>query len=331
MRKIRLGIVGAGLIWEKSHKDKLKELEHLYEITAFSVRSDGNYHKLRKQYPDSRIYRDFRELVRSVDIDAVVVLTPLHMNAAVAMAALQAGKHALVEKPLATSVEDVHRILNLERSTGKKVLVLEQFRYDDRLRILKEFLGQGRIGDVVSYEMVDHGKIDEDEHNAGGYGNTDWRIKPQFPLGTLFDRGVHTITRLTSLFSKVESVYAIGSRLRSGFGRYDHILMTFVHPNGIHGTFSFAGYLDGASNYFYIRGTRGTIRVEKTRLELSGEYNGVENLPDCDSSLAMWQKCGEWFSAPETPVYGSSEALDDIAALVAVDRSIERGSMVVVS
>jgi len=320
-----LGIVGAGLIWDLSHKLMLKKLKEVFEIAAFAVRTDKSHDKVKKEYPDSRVFRDYRELLEHDDIDAVVVLTPLHLNAAVAMAVLAARKHVLVEKPLATCLDDVERIIRLEKETKKKVLVLEQFRYDDRLKILKRTLDEGRIGDVVSYELVDHGRIDEGEYNAGGYGNTEWRINPQFPLGSLFDRGIHKITMLSYLFSKPVSVYALGSQIRPGFGQHDHILMTFAHPGGINGTFSFADYLDGADNYFFIRGTTGTIRFRPDGLNISGNPSGRVDLPESDSSLIMWKQCAAWFSAPETPVYGAKESLVDIGMLVAVDDSLRQG------
>lgn len=328
MRRIRLGVIGAGLIWNKSHKHKLRELEHLYEIAAFAVKSERTHGRLSGEYPDARVFRDYHDVLRLDDVDAVVVLTPLHLNAAITIAALEANKHVLVEKPLATCLEDVHRIIDLENKTGRKVLVLEQFRYDDALTILKDILNEGRIGDIVSYEMVDHRRIDQDTYNAGGYGNTTWRINPQFPLGMLFDRGIHAVTRLTNLFGKPESVYSLGTRLRDDFGDYDHVLMMLAHPAGIHGTFSFAAYLDDASNYFYVRGTSGTIRVERARLDVAGEHSGVVDLPETDSALQMWQRCAGWFSGSETPVYGAGESLDDIATLVAADESIREGRKV---
>jgi predicted dehydrogenase len=330
VRRIRLGIVGAGLIWTTSHKRVLEVLEDLFEVAAFAVRSERTRDRLREQYPDAIVVSDYHELLRFDEIDAVVVLTPLHLNAIVTMAALESNMHVLVEKPLATSLDDAQRIIDLEKESGRAVLVLEQYRYDDALTILADTLGDGRIGEVVAYEMVDHGMIDQGSHSAGGYGNTDWRINPRFPLGALFDRGIHAVSRLTRLFEKPDSVYALGTRLRDDFGDYDHVLMTLAHPAGVHGTFSFAGYLDDACNYFYIRGTSGTVRVGRDRLEVAGEDPGVVHLPQTDRSLRMWRSCAERLSGGTSPVYGALESRDDIATLIAVDESIREGRKVAV-
>lgn len=327
-RRIRLGIVGAGLIWEKSHRHKLSELDHLFEVVAFAAESERTRARLGSEYPELKVLAVYQDVLRLDEVDAVVVLTPLHLNAAVTIAALGAGKHVLVEKPMATCLDDVRTIIDLEKRARRKVLVLEQFRYDETLGILEDILGEGRIGDIVSYEMVDHGRIDRGEYNAGGYGNTSWRINPEFPLGTLFDRGIHAITRLTRLFGRPESVYSVGTKLREEFGDYDHVLLALAHPEGIHGTFSFAGYLDDSSNYFYIRGTKGTIRVGRTRLEVSGEHAGDVDLPRADAALCMWQRCAQWFADSNIPVYGATESLDDIATLVAADESIREGRKV---
>ena len=260
MDKIQLGIVGAGLIWELTHKQKLKMLKSKYEIRAFSVRSESTKYKLRKEYPDSEILSDYREMLRLNYLDAIVVLTPIQLNASVTIEALRADKYVFVEKPVATRIDVVKQIIELEKKKQKKVFVLEQIRYNENLIKLKQILDEGKIGSVVSYERVNHGRIDEGKNNLGGFGNTDWRINPGFPLGSLFDGGIHTIAQLSYLFSKPVSVYALGSKIRSGFGEYDHILMAFSHPDGIKGTFSFADYLDGHNNYFIIRGTKGTIQ-----------------------------------------------------------------------
>jgi predicted dehydrogenase len=262
------------------------------------------------------------------NIDAVVILTPIHLNSTVTIAALLAGRHVFVEKPTATSLEEIEQIIQLEAEAGKKVFVLEQLRYDDQLTTLKGVLDEGRIGRVVSYELANHGKIDDGENSAGGYGHTTWRINPEFPLGPLFDGGVHTITRLTYLFSRPASVYALGTQIRAGFGEYDHILMTFAHPRGVHGTVSFADYLDGDNNYFLIRGTKGTISVSPTQLSISGEQPDVVELPASDRSLNMWQHVSAWFSDRQAPIFEASDSVDDIATLVAVDESLRARTQV---
>jgi predicted dehydrogenase len=98
----------------------------------------------------------------------------------------------------------------------------------------------------------------------------------------LFDGGVHTIAQLSYLFSKPVAVYAAGSKIRTGFGEYDHILMTFSHPTGINGTFSFASYLDGSNNYFIIRGTKGTIQFKQDSLVINGDNTSTIDLPQSD-------------------------------------------------
>ncbi len=327
MDKIQLGIVGAGLIWDLTHKQKLNMLKSIYEIRAFSVRSESTKNKLKKEYPDLEVYNDYHEMLKLDYLDAIVVLTPIQLNALVTIEALRADKYVFVEKPVATSIDDVGQIIDLEKKKKKKVFVLEQIRYNENLKKLKRILDEGKIGNVVSYELVNHGKIDEGKNNLGGFGNTDWRINPGFPLGSLFDGGIHTIAQLSYLFLKPVSVYALGSKIRSGFGEYDHILMTFSHHEGINGTFSFADYMDGSNNYFIIRGTKGTIQFKHDSLVINGDNNSTIDLPQSDESLIMWQQCAEWFAGKETFVYGLKESLQDIEMLVAVDNSLKQGEI----
>jgi predicted dehydrogenase len=329
MKKMNLGIVGAGLIWEKSHKQVLKMLDDRFVVKAFSVKHDSTRSKLSKEFPESETFLDYHEMFKLKTVDAVVVLTPIALNARITIDALLAGKHVFTEKPLATSIEDLQRIIELEKTQNRKVFVLEQFRYRPSLAALKSIIDSGEIGNVVSYELVNHGKIDQFENSKGGYGKTDWRIRPEFPLGTLFDAGIHTATQLSYLFPKIVEAYALGSKIRSGFGRYDQITMMFSHLGGVHGTFSFSGYLDDGVNYFIIRGTEGTILFKENRLEVKGKNPTKIEFPSSNETLEMWRLYADWFESKNSIVYGSSESLEDVQVLLAVDASLRTGRKVV--
>jgi scyllo-inositol 2-dehydrogenase (NADP+) len=323
MTHVRVGVIGAGLIWDNAHKNVLKSLNDRIAIAAFSVRSQATRDKLAVEFGDVPCYEDYREIIRSKMIDAVVILTPIPLNAPIALEALQAGKHVFVEKPMAATLEDANRMVEMSQSTGRKLYVLEQARYREPIILLKRLLETGRIGTVVSYERVSHHLLDIT--HPDGYGKTGWRIEPDFPLGGLYDGGIHDISELTYLFGTPESVYARGNNLRESYGDNDQVVMIFGHPNGVIGTFSHSSLLDWHNNYFHIRGTRGTINFSFSNIKIQGEVEEEIPVVANNDMVKMWTSCLDDLTGREAVIYRAEEGCRDVRVLHAVDKSIKSG------
>lgn len=326
-----LGIIGAGLIWDKAHKGAIRRLGERVRIAAFAARSAETRAKVTAEFPEAAVYADYRELLKSGGIDAVAVLTPIPLNAPVTIEALEAGKHVFVEKPLARSADEARRVAEAERRTGRQVCVLEQVRYAEDLLEAKKLLDEGRIGRVAAYDRVAHYRLDGE---TAGYGKTVWRAEPNFPLGTLFDGGIHQISELSYLFGAPETVYARGAKLREGFGDYDNIVMTLTHPGGVVGTFGHAGCLSPARNYFYIRGDAGILHytMQAITIDVYGEPDpDIINLHAGigDATFRTWERGFDVLDGRAAALrYGTAESVADIALLEAVDRSLRTGEPV---
>ena len=98
---MRLGVIGYGL-WGKRHADALAKLEDV-ELSAISCRSEETADRVRQDYPDMPVYLDYTNLLARDDIDAVTVVVPNYLHAEVGIAALEAGKDVLLEKPMAAT------------------------------------------------------------------------------------------------------------------------------------------------------------------------------------------------------------------------------------
>ncbi len=95
-----------------------------------------------------KTYKDYRDLLQDKSIDAVVIATPEHLHHAMAMAALKAGKHIYIEKPLAHTIEEGAEIVKLADKSGKVVQVGTQNRSNALYQKAKEMLAQGMIGEI---------------------------------------------------------------------------------------------------------------------------------------------------------------------------------------
>ncbi len=202
MQPTRLGIIGPGLVWQSRHRPALDKLDDAFTIAGFCAASDRHQAEVARDYPGVAFVTDVQALVRRDDIDAVVVLTPIPLNGPVALAALQAGKDVFVEKPVAHDLHLGLALVETAQRMGKRLWVLEQDTFATRWQRVREAVHSGEIGELVMYDQVIHWPLDEGQNARRGYGHTAWRIRPDFPLGMLFDGGHHQIATLSMLFGR---------------------------------------------------------------------------------------------------------------------------------
>ena len=327
MSPIRLGLVGFGLIWDQEHEPEVNELGDVFEITALCASSDKSAAKAEEKYPDLPFTRDYQELVARPDVDAVVVQTPIPLNAPVAIAAMQAGKDVILEKPIGRTCDEGGQVLYEMNETGKRIYVLDNAFYQPRWDTIREVLASGALGTVVQFEQVSHSHVDPERNTQRGYATTPWRINPDYPLGYLLDAGVHQIAALSKLFGHPRFVQAVAVKLRPEYGDVDQTLMMFEYGNDVHGVFSHSGYLTDQRNYFYIRGTEGVLEVSRTGMVLV-DNDGRETQVPLDSSSGgheMWQAIAQAMVAGVDAPYTAELASKDVCILHAVDQALRQG------
>lgn len=154
--RLRVGVVGGGLIAQAVHLPNLALLEERFELVAIADPSPTVVEALAARYAPARAYGDWRALLERESLDALVVCSPHATHAEIVLAALDAGVHALVEKPLCVSVEDADAICERRAQTGLVVQVGYMKRYDPAYAALLDALPQDasalRFVDVVTYD-----------------------------------------------------------------------------------------------------------------------------------------------------------------------------------
>ena len=153
---------------------------------------------------DVEVYDDYRDMLKRADTDAVEIYTSVSSHHEIAMASLEAGKHVLVEKPMAMTVRAARKMVETAEKTGKLLGVAENVRYYPEIRMTKWVIDRGYIGDV---QLIITGGI-------GGYwspnkivGETAWRHKKTLAGGgATIDMGVHTFHILRYLCGEVAEI-----------------------------------------------------------------------------------------------------------------------------
>jgi len=148
MGKIGVGVIGLGF-WGELILDTLVGLRDA-KIAAVSSRSGLRTAEIAEKY-DATGYTDFRELAQDRDVQIVVVATEEDRHVEPTSAALEAGKHVFLEKPIASNLEDADTIIQKAKSSDSLVMVGHIFRFDARHAHAKELIKQGKIGNIASF------------------------------------------------------------------------------------------------------------------------------------------------------------------------------------
>ena len=126
--------------------------------------SEDRRNFVAKLYPSVATTADFSSVLADPEIDAVVLATPASTHCELALRCLAAGKHILVEKPFATSVEEVDRIAAAARQAGRVAMAAHTFIFNDAVRYLKQLIASGELGDVryIYSQRLNLGRIRPD-------------------------------------------------------------------------------------------------------------------------------------------------------------------------
>ncbi len=148
MNRIRCGVIGLGWFGEH-HVDTLKQLPQA-ELTAVCTRRPERLAEVAKKYGVPNAFTDYRELLADPDIDLVSIVTHVGDHLEPTVAALRAGKHVFLEKPMADSVEACDEIIAELKSTDKAFMVGHVCRFDTAYALAKEEIAAGRLGRILS-------------------------------------------------------------------------------------------------------------------------------------------------------------------------------------
>ena len=152
LEKVYVGQVGIGLVgfgaWGKHHAAAAEKAEH-GALVAVSAQSTASIAAAQNAHPNCFVTNDYAELLARDDVDLVDVVLPSDLHFEVARAALAAGKHLLLEKPMALSLADCDALVDAARSHGRQLFVGHELRLSSLWSAIKQSIDAGEIGDVA--------------------------------------------------------------------------------------------------------------------------------------------------------------------------------------
>lgn len=149
---IRIGVIGYGY-WGPNLVRNFAEADGGV-VTVVCDQRDERRKLVERRYPSIRTTADPNELINATDVDAVVIATPVSTHFDLAMAAINAGKHVFVEKPITTNSADADRLI--EAADAKKVVLAvdHTFVFTGAVRKIRELIDKGELGELLYYDSV---------------------------------------------------------------------------------------------------------------------------------------------------------------------------------
>jgi 1,5-anhydro-D-fructose reductase (1,5-anhydro-D-mannitol-forming) len=237
MTKLRFGVCGLGCMG-RSHFRRLRAHPRA-EVVAVAdqvpARRAGEWNDElgnigQIQGKDGRVdltginsYADPLELVRDPRVDAVMIALPTPLHAPVAVAALQAGKHVLCEKPMANTPADCDRMIAAAEASGRTLMVAQCIRFWPQYELIKRYMEEGRIGKVKFVSMRRVG-------GAPSYSAGNWMLDGQQSGGALLDLHVHDVDFAQHMLGIPDTIFAHGAIGPSG--GIDHIVASWGYADG---------------------------------------------------------------------------------------------------
>ena len=342
-RKLGIGVIGAGGIAHYAHFPNLAKNPRVNLVAVADVDS-SRAKAAAEQYGIPHQYADYEEVIANPEVEAIIVTSWPTAHAGPVIAAAQAGKHILCEKPIATTLEDADAMVAAAEQAGVKFTMGYQPRFGNVWPTVKRLIDEGLIGRPMLLNTIGAGPS---SHGAK------WFLQKQFAGGGIFmDWGIYTAFSLNYWMGPVERVYAtskifrdevlVRGELVTGIDVEDTIAATLTFKNGAIGNWSSAWavkarhgttVIDGDGGSILMRSGQDGIGVYTTQLDDPDYLMGWRQLPVSDPTVVdmHYRKIAHLVDSvlDDTPlVLTGADGRDALELVLATYKSAETGEAV---
>ena len=304
----KIGIIGCGRI-SKIHTAVISTLTGAQLAAVCDIvqeKAEAYAQKFKCE-----VYTDYREMLKNKDIDIINICTPTHMHMQMAIDAAEAGKHVVSEKPIAITLRDADRMIEVCKKNGVKLFVVKQNRYNPPIVKLKEAVEQGRFGKIFYGKTVVYWQRDQsyyDEHV--------WFKTREMGGGVLINQASHNIDMLCWLMGPVESVYAKIDTLTHKIETEDFGLGIVKFKSGAWGTIEattcvYPKNIEGSITIFGENGSARVGGIQMNEMQL-WEFKDVKSV---DSEYSRYSTM-----PPNVYGYGHIEFMKEVLRVINGER-----------
>ena len=203
---LRIGMIGLGAI----HKAHLLGYERAHGQASLVAVCDSDEAKVRAEAATlgAKPYTNYRELFESGEVDAVDIVLPHHLHVDAVRAALEAGLHVLVEKPMAPTASEVEELRGIAERKNLVLAVAENTRFVEAYAAVQRLLDSGALGSIEVVRTLVCGNATDRLRTVA-----DWKGRRDGTLGgVIYDSGAHSFYLLEWLFGGVAELRSVGSK-----------------------------------------------------------------------------------------------------------------------
>lgn len=330
MEKIKFAFLGVAHIHSNNYARAIKELPEA-ELKAVYEQNEKVGREFSKKF-EIDYYNDCEKLLKTEDIDAVVITSETAKHYDLAMKAIEAGKHILCEKPIAMTLKEADEMIKSAEKAGLKFQTCFVMRYHTTSWFIKNLIDDGRIGKVLAI-------IGTNKLNVSLPLSMDWFLNPELSGGGAIMDHTVLLADLIRWYTDSEAleVYTeTGRNMVKNIGVEDNFLTTLTMENGV------IGHIDGSWSYasgFYtwgdvtleVLGSEGVILLDAFRQNVY--YVGMEAPNDkliwhyygCDADKEMIKSFVNCILRDEAPRASGFDGRQGLAITLASYESLRLG------
>lgn len=267
------GIIGCGMISEW-HANAVLSVQGARLVGVTDVNKSA-----RESFADrfgAEAFESADDLLANNGVDIVCICTPSGLHAPLAVKAANAGKHIIVEKPMAINIKDADEIIEACEVNKVKLTVISQLRFTDAMKQLKAAVDGNLLGKLVSGDIYMKFHRSQEYYDKGAWRGT-WKMDGG---GALMNQGIHGVDLLQYIMGTVKSVFAYSSTLARKIETEDTASAVMEFKNGALGIIQAAtSVYPGFPRRMEICGDKGSIVLEEDSI-VSWAIEGREP-PDC--------------------------------------------------
>ena len=336
MDPLRIGIVGAGAIaqrnaFEAAHSGASRVVG-VFDVNAKVARDMAKGLSVP-------FFQSYEELLNSGEVEAVLISVPHHLHRTLSIQAAEAGKHVMVEKPIANNLEEADAMLSACRRHGVKVTVNYSFRYLPKVRKARALVEAGALGNITGVQILLH-QYKDPGYWTGARSNSpdDWRAsKVKCGGGFLIMNACHVTDYLAYITGlKVKRVYGEYATLGSPVEVEDIVSLSYRLDNGAIGSLSASSIMRGVEQAEErIWGTQGTIVLDSAGLHLystrpvdgvrPGKVHHLKKFPETSWTADWVRDFARAVRENTTPEISGRDAWENLAFISTAYRSMEEG------
>ncbi len=250
---LRWAIAGCGDIANKRVAPAMVE-DPNSEMLAFFSNTAERAEEMCERFGAPRAYSDLGALLDDDEVDAVYIASPPQRHCAETVAAAEAGKHVLCEKPMAVTIDECRRMIDACRTSGVALAIAYYRRWYPKARAIKRLLDEGAIGTPIRARIRIGGRwtLPEDDWKH-------WRVTEPAGGGALMDVGSHRLDLICYWLGEPARVAGLTSRLVMGFDVPDTETLICEMASGVHLTCECQWNMAIGCDEMEIHGTEGSI------------------------------------------------------------------------